>query len=171
MVAPADPEASAEPAPAAAREVLEESAPAPMTDFPASVRARALPVPRELTLPTALPGKPVPRMASRSTRAAAASHTQTLVLAVTAPPPGTVVAGAGFGMTISVENGQGQVDTSFDGPVTAVLSTNPNAATLGGTVTVDAHNGVAVFLRSDCQPGRQQLCDRGRERRSDFQCG
>ena len=64
---------------------------------------------------------------------------------LTAPPPGTVVAGAGFGMTVSVENGQGQVDTSFAGPMTALLSTDPNGATLGGTVTVDAHDGVAVF--------------------------
>ena len=71
--------------------------------------------------------------------------TQALALAVTAPAPGSVVAGAGFGMTISIENSQGQVDTSFEGPVTAVLSTNPTAATLGGTVTLDAHNGVAVF--------------------------
>ena len=73
-------------------------------------------------------------------------------------------------MTVSVENSQGQVDTTFEGPVTAVLSTNPTAATLGGTVTVDAHNGVAVFSGLTVNHGRQRLCHRGRERRSDFKC-
>jgi hypothetical protein len=48
-------------------------------------------------------------------------------------------------MTVSVENSQGTVDTSYDGPMTVSLVKNPGGATLGGTLTVTVSKGVAVF--------------------------
>ena len=70
---------------------------------------------------------------------------ETLVLVVTSPPPGTVALGQTFGITVAVENGQGQVATSFDSNVTLVLANNPGGATLGGTISTTAQNGVATF--------------------------
>lgn len=73
---------------------------------------------------------------------------QSLQLVITNPPPGTVsvvVAGADFGLTVAVETGTGNVVTSYDGPVSVQLSSNPGAATLGGTLTVAASNGIATF--------------------------
>ena len=39
----------------------------------------------------------------------------------------------------------GNVDPTFNGSVTLALASNPGSATLGGTVTVNAINGVATF--------------------------
>jgi hypothetical protein len=66
-------------------------------------------------------------------------------LVVSAQPPSNVTAGSGFGLTIKVEDANGQVDTSFTGSVTVALATNPGGSTLGGTLTVTAVNGVATF--------------------------
>ena len=46
---------------------------------------------------------------------------------------------------VSAENVQGDVDPGFNGTVTIALQDNPTGATLGGTLTVTAVNGVAVF--------------------------
>ncbi len=64
---------------------------------------------------------------------------------VTTQPPGSVTAGAGFGLTVTAEDGSGNVVSSFDGTVTVALSNNPGGATLGGTLTVTAQSGVATF--------------------------
>ena len=119
--------------------------PEPMTDFPVSVRTRALPVRRVAQRANGVAGAAGITNGQPIDSSGGSVSQQALVLAVPTPPPGTVAARAGFGMTVSVENSQGHVDTSFDGPVTAVLSTDPDGATLGGTVTMDAQNGVAVF--------------------------
>ncbi len=66
-------------------------------------------------------------------------------LVVTAQPPPTVTAGQGFGLTIKVEDGFGDVVTSYNGSVTIALANNPGGGTLGGTLTVAAVNGVATF--------------------------
>jgi hypothetical protein len=66
-------------------------------------------------------------------------------LVVTAPPPGTVTAGGGFGLTVSAEDDLGNVDPGFNGTVTVAVGTNPGGATLGGTRTLTAVNGVATF--------------------------
>ncbi len=75
-------------------------------------------------------------------------------LVVTAQPPGSVTVGSDFGLTVSAEDGSGNVDTSFTGTVTVSLSNNPGGATLGGTLMATAHDGVATFsdLTLD-QPG------------------
>ena len=63
-------------------------------------------------------------------------------LAVTTEPPASVTAGAAFSFAASVEDGLGNVVTSYNGPVTV---TDAYGYTLLGTTTVDAVNGVATF--------------------------
>src|SRR5262249_6934248 len=64
-----------------------------------------------------------------------------------APPPNIVTAGVPFGLTIAAQDLAGNVDTTFNGPVTLALVTNGDGplATLGGTLTATAVNGVATF--------------------------
>ena len=50
-----------------------------------------------------------------------------------------------FGLTVTDEYANGVVDTAFNGSVTIRLSNNPSSGTLGGTLTVNAVNGVATF--------------------------
>ena len=64
---------------------------------------------------------------------------------VTAQPPTSVTAGQGFGLTIKVEDGFGDVVTSYNGSVTISLGSNPGGGTLGGTLTVTAVDGIATF--------------------------
>ena len=66
-------------------------------------------------------------------------------LIITTQPPGSVVISSGFGLTVSAEDPYGNVDTSFSDSVNVALSTNPVGATLGGTSTLTAQNGVATF--------------------------
>jgi streptogramin lyase len=66
-------------------------------------------------------------------------------LVVTAQPPASVTAGSGFGLTVTAENSSGNPITSFDGTVTVALASNPGGATLGGTLTATASDGVATF--------------------------
>lgn len=66
-------------------------------------------------------------------------------LVVTTQPPASVATGAGFGITVTAETSPGSVDTGFNGTVTAVLEENPTLATLGGTLTATATDGVATF--------------------------
>src|SRR5262249_34124170 len=66
-------------------------------------------------------------------------------LMVTAQPPGSVVAGAGFGLTVTALDTSGHVDTSFTGTVTVALATNPGGAARGGPLSGMAHAGVAPF--------------------------
>ncbi len=66
-------------------------------------------------------------------------------LVISSPPPGSVVAGFGFGLSVTALDAQGNVLTSFNGPVTLTLANNPGYGNLGGPVTVQAVNGVATF--------------------------
>jgi hypothetical protein len=63
-------------------------------------------------------------------------------LVVTSQPPGTVTAGAAFGLVVSAEDTVGHVDTLFSGSVTV---SDVEGYSLGGTLTVKAANGVARF--------------------------
>ena len=67
-------------------------------------------------------------------------------LVVTAEPPGTVNDFAPFSMDVSAEDASGNVDTSYNGPVTLAIATG--TGTLGGTTMVNAVNGVALFRAS-----------------------
>ena len=64
---------------------------------------------------------------------------------VTQQPPSSVAAGTAFGLTVDAEDSSGNVETSYNGPLTVALANNPGGATLGGTLTVTASQGVATF--------------------------
>jgi streptogramin lyase len=66
-------------------------------------------------------------------------------LVVTQQPPSSLTAGSPFGLTVTAEDSSGNVITSFNGTVTVGLANNPGVATLGGTLTAMASNGVATF--------------------------
>jgi hypothetical protein len=70
---------------------------------------------------------------------------QPRVIGITSPPPSSVPPGATFGLTATVEDSSGQVDTSFNGDITLELVNPPSGAALSGPVTVRAVSGVAVF--------------------------
>jgi uncharacterized repeat protein (TIGR03803 family)/autotransporter-associated beta strand protein len=66
-------------------------------------------------------------------------------LVVTGQPPASVTAGSGFGLTVTAEDGFGTVDAGYGGSVTVALVDASSGATLGGTLTMAAVNGVATF--------------------------
>jgi hypothetical protein len=66
-------------------------------------------------------------------------------LTVTAQPPAAVTAGSAFGLTLEVDDSSGNLITSYNGNVTISLAANPSNATLQGTLTAQAVNGVVTF--------------------------
>ncbi|HWE39804.1 MAG TPA: choice-of-anchor Q domain-containing protein, partial [Isosphaeraceae bacterium] len=66
-------------------------------------------------------------------------------LVVTAQPPGRVIVNDGFGLVVAAEDAAGHPDPAFQGTVTLALAANPGGATLGGTLSATASDGVAVF--------------------------
>jgi serine/threonine-protein kinase len=66
-------------------------------------------------------------------------------LSITQQPPATVSAGAPFGLVAVIEDAFGNVVTSAGNSVTVALAADPGGATLGGTTTVVAVNGVVTF--------------------------
>src|SRR5207245_10699346 len=60
-------------------------------------------------------------------------------------PPGSVTAGSGFGLAVSVEDAFGNLVTSFNGGVTVSLAGGPAGAGLGGVLWLAAVDGVATF--------------------------
>jgi len=66
-------------------------------------------------------------------------------VAITEQPPGSVTAGSGFGLEASIEDAYGNVETSATNTVSVALATCPTGATLGGTLSVTASQGVATF--------------------------
>jgi len=76
-------------------------------------------------------------------------------------PPGTprlfgfILNGIPFSLAVAVENGHGRVLTGFHGRLAISLAANPGGATLGGTLRVNATNGVAMFSNLTLsQPGK-----------------
>src|SRR5208337_4266759 len=63
----------------------------------------------------------------------------------TTQPLASVTANAPFGLTVTAEDGSGNIATTYTGPVTLALSGGTSGAKLGGTVTGTAVNGVAAF--------------------------
>ena len=63
----------------------------------------------------------------------------------TTTPPASVAANASFGLTVTAEDGSGNIATTYTGPVTLALSGGTSGAVLGGTLTGTAINGVATF--------------------------
>jgi hypothetical protein len=66
-------------------------------------------------------------------------------LEVTSQPPSTVVAGTGFGLSVSVADASGNLVSSYNGDVSVALVNDPDGGELGGTLTLTAVNGVATF--------------------------
>ena len=66
-------------------------------------------------------------------------------LVVTQQPPASVTAGTPFGLTVEAEDSSGNLLSSFDGTVSVAIATNPGGASLGGTLTATASQGVATF--------------------------
>jgi hypothetical protein len=79
---------------------------------------------------------------------------------VVTQPPGTpqlfgfILNEVPFRLAIAVEDGHGRVLTGFNGRMTVSVAANPTGAKLGGTLTVTAKHGVAVFSNLTLsQPG------------------
>ncbi len=72
----------------------------------------------------------------------AAAPTQ---LAITEQPPSTVKVNSGFGLQASIEDQYGNVVTSDTNTVTVAFANNPTGATLSGTLSAAASQGVATF--------------------------
>jgi streptogramin lyase len=66
-------------------------------------------------------------------------------LVVRDEPTSSVDVGAAIGLTVDVDDSSDEIDTSFNGTVTVALGHNAGGATLGGTLTATAVNGVATF--------------------------
>jgi hypothetical protein len=66
-------------------------------------------------------------------------------LVITQQPPGTVKVNTGFGFQASIEDTYGNVVTTAGNTVKVAFANNPTGATLGGTLTVTASQGVAAF--------------------------
>jgi hypothetical protein len=48
-------------------------------------------------------------------------------------------------MTVEAEDSSGNLISPFNGTLTVALASNPGGATLGGTLSATASNGVATF--------------------------
>ncbi len=66
-------------------------------------------------------------------------------VAITSEPPSSVTAGSGFGLEASIEDAYGNVEAGDTASVTLALANNSTGATLGGTLSATASNGVATF--------------------------
>ncbi len=66
-------------------------------------------------------------------------------LVIVAQPPSGVVAGQTFGFAVATEDQFGNVETTFNGPVSATLVDGPPGGSLSGDLTATASNGTATF--------------------------
>lgn len=66
-------------------------------------------------------------------------------LGVVTPPPTTVTAGVGFGLTLAAEDAYGNVDSSASGDVTVAMATDPTGDTMAGATTLPLSGGLATF--------------------------
>ena len=57
-------------------------------------------------------------------------------LNVSGEPPASVQAGTLFGLTVSAIDGQGNIDTSYTGPITLTLGNHPTGAALSGVLVL-----------------------------------
>jgi streptogramin lyase len=66
-------------------------------------------------------------------------------LVITQQPPATVKVSSPFGLQALIEDQYGNVVTSASNTVSVAFANNPTGATLGGTLSVTASQGVAAF--------------------------
>jgi adhesin/invasin len=62
-----------------------------------------------------------------------------------AAAPSSVLVNGPFSLSVDAEDSFGNIVSTFNGSVNLALGNNPGSATLGGTLTVQAVNGVATF--------------------------
>lgn len=84
-------------------------------------------------------------LTSVSTSAFSVTALNATRLVVTSQPPSTLIAGAGFGLTVSPEDPYGNVDPTFTGDVAVALASGPAGDILTGTNTVTVVDGAATF--------------------------
>ena len=80
-----------------------------------------------------------------STTVGSPSAPVTTQIVVSSQAPAQVTAGTPFSVSVTVENASGGTVSSYSGPLMIALVTVPHDATLGGTLIVNATNGVATF--------------------------
>ena len=66
-------------------------------------------------------------------------------LVITTEPPATVKVSTPFGLQASIEDPYGNVVTTANSSVNVAFASNPTGASLGGTLSVSASQGVATF--------------------------
>jgi hypothetical protein len=66
-------------------------------------------------------------------------------LVITEQPPASVEVNKGFGLEASIEDQYANVVTTATNTVSVAFANNPTGATLGGTLSVTASQGVATF--------------------------
>jgi streptogramin lyase len=114
---------------------------------PATHAVAEFPIPYAKAVPVGITTGPDGNLwfADNGTSSIGLATLATTSLVVTQQPPSSVTAGSPFGLTVEAEDSSGNLVTSFNGSVTAVLADYPGGATLGGTLTVTASGGVATF--------------------------
>ena len=75
-------------------------------------------------------------------------------LAVTVPPPGTMTAGAPFGLTVTFDDAFGNLATSFNGNVNVALATGSGGVTLSGPTRRHGCPGRGCLYRPGDRHGR-----------------
>jgi hypothetical protein len=99
-----------------------------------------------LVVPAAGPAGAITATAGALTGSTAALSAAPDQLVVTTAAPEAVAVGAPIGLAVSALTAAGAVDAAFDGTVTvALLDPAGTGATLAGTLTATAANGVATF--------------------------
>jgi streptogramin lyase len=84
-------------------------------------------------------------LTSVSTGAIEVDPGQPSQLAITVQPPQSVAAGAAFGMTVAAEDRYGNIASTLNSSMTLSMGSNPNGATLDGTLSAVAQSGIASF--------------------------
>lgn len=64
---------------------------------------------------------------------------------ITTQPASKITVNHSFDVIVSAQDNSGNLASSFNGPISLALSSNPSSGTLAGTLTVSAVNGVAMF--------------------------
>ena len=101
-------------------------------------------------------------LSSATTTAFAVTPASPAQLVITAQPPTSITAGAGFGLAVAVEDTYGNAEPSYDGNVSVALT---GGTGLVGTLSITASGGVARILRPVARRGRRRLHPRGHEHR------
>jgi hypothetical protein len=84
-------------------------------------------------------------LASATSSGLTVTPAATTQLVISSQPPVGVVAGAPFGLTLTAKDDFGNVTTGFNGSVDVALADNITGVALGGTTSITAVGGYAIF--------------------------